>query len=166
LEKSMEIAIRPARDEDIPAMAAIRAREWQTAEFWKASIRAYLSGERSPQKALPLRAAFVAAEEAEVVGFVAGHGTTRHDCDAELQWINVAEGWRGRGIAGLLIERMAAWFVEQNLTRVCVDPDEPARALYTKYGAEALNGHWMVWEDSRQMLERSRAVNGGTGKTV
>jgi GNAT superfamily N-acetyltransferase len=157
-EKTMTV-IRAAVDNDIPAMAAIRAREWQTEEFWKASIRAYLSGEQSPQKALPLRAAFVAVEEEQVVGFVAGHRTTRHGCDAELQWINVAEEWRGRGTAGLLIERMAAWFVEQNLTRVCVDPDEPARALYAKYGATALNRHWMVWEDSREMLRRAMELN-------
>jgi len=157
----MTMTIRAATDEDVPAMAAIRAQEWQTEEFWNASIRGYLKGGHSPQKALPERTAFVAVEDEQVVGFVAGHRTTRLGCDGELQWINVPQEKRGRGIAGLLIERMAAWFVEHDAVRICVDPDEPARFLYTKFGATALNRHWMVWEDSRRMLERAREVNAG-----
>jgi hypothetical protein len=36
------------------------------------------------------RAAFVAIDDGDLVGFVAGHKTRRLGCDGELQWINVA----------------------------------------------------------------------------
>ena len=53
---------------------------------------------------------------------------------------------------------IAVWFVEQNALRVRVDPDEPARALYARLGATELNRHWMVWEDSREMLRKAREL--------
>ncbi|HEY6339236.1 MAG TPA: GNAT family N-acetyltransferase [Candidatus Sulfotelmatobacter sp.] len=157
----MTITIRPATESDVPAMANIRSREWETVEYWKARIGAYVAGEHSPQKALRGRAAFVATEKGVVVGFVAGHLTKRFDCQAELEWINVIAEKRGQGIAGWLIETMAGWFVEQNAKRVGVDPDAPARKLYEKFGAAALNRHWMVWEDSREMLRRAAELNRG-----
>ena len=46
---AVSIEIRLAEERDIPAMAAIRAREWQTEEFWTASIGNYLRGAQSPQ---------------------------------------------------------------------------------------------------------------------
>ncbi len=152
----MPITIRPATESDIPALATIRSREWETVEYWKGRISAYMAGQHSPQKAQPARAVFVATEEELVIGFVAGHLTKRFDCDAELEWINVIAEKRGQGIAALLIKTIAEWFVAQNARRVCVDPDEPARALYARFGATALNRHWMVWEDSREMLRLAR----------
>jgi len=140
-------------------MARIRAREWETEVYWTARIGAYLAGDHSPEKGRAARAVFVATEDEVVVGFVAGHLTDRFRCDAELQWINVIEEKRGRGIAGLLIEKIASWFVEQNAMRVCVDPDAPATRLYEKFGATPLNRHWMVWEDSREMMRRAREIN-------
>jgi GNAT superfamily N-acetyltransferase len=155
----MAITIRTAGEGDIAAMAAIRAREWESEEYWNARIAAYLSGEHSPTKGLAGRAVFVAEEDGVVVGFVAGHLTKRFDCNAELQWIDVIAEKRGQGIGRRLIEKIAAWFVEQNARRVCVDPDGPARTLYKRFGATALNRHWMVWEDSREMLRRTRKGN-------
>jgi GNAT superfamily N-acetyltransferase len=155
----MSVTVSPATQGDIAVMAAIRASEWQTKEYWATRIRAYLAGESSPGQAQPGRAAFVAAENEEIVGFVAGHLTKRLKCHGELQWINVVAEKRGQGIAGLLIENIANWFVAQGAVRVCVDPDAAARGLYQKFGATALNRHWMVWEDSRQMLRRAMEVN-------
>jgi len=133
-------------------MAAIRAREWETETFWTDRINLYLSGKHSPQQALPERAAFVALDGAELVGFVAGHRTRRFGCDGELQWINVAEESRGRGIADRLMAKIGAWFVEQYAYRVCVNVESgntAARRLYSRCGAQPLSQHWMVWEDSR-----------------
>ena len=140
-------------------MAAIRAQESQsdasqTEAFWTNRIGLYLSGEHSPQQALRARAAFVAVEGHRVVGFVAGHRTRRLGCDGELQWINVVAERRGLGIAGQLMAKIGAWFVEQNVRRVCVNvaPDNAAaRKLYTRCGAQLLNKYWMVWEDSHAM---------------
>lgn len=150
----MPITLRPVEPSDIPLMAAIRAQVWETEPFWTGRIGLYLSGEHSPQQALPARAAFVALDGAELVGFVAGHRTRRLGCDGELQWINVAEERRGQGIADRLMARIGAWFVEQGAYRVCVNvaPENTvARGLYRRWGAQPLNDHWMVWEDSRAM---------------
>jgi GNAT superfamily N-acetyltransferase len=146
------IIIRSATDCDIPAMVDLRAREWETAAYWQTRITAYLSGQLSPQQALPARAAFVAAApDARVVGFVAGHLTKRFACDAELEWLNVAESHRGQGLAGRLVAAMATWFIAQNAIRVCVDPGTAlARRLYARLGTQPLNPHWLYWPDIRQ----------------
>lgn len=154
----MSFVIRQAEETDVAAMAAIRAREWETQAYWEARIGGYLSGQRSPQQALPARAAFVAVDGGVVAGFVAGHRTRRYGCDGELEWINVVEESRGKGIAGALLAAMAGWFAAEQLLRVCVDVEPgnaAARRLYGKYGAGALNAHWMVWEDIRVIFGRA-----------
>ena len=146
--------IRPAEFGDIPAMAAIRAREWETEPYWVNRIGAYLGGDQSERHSLPDRAVFVAVDDATVVGFVAGHRTRRYGCDGELQWINVVRERRGEGIAGQLMVRMGEWFVTQDLRRICVDVEpgnQVARALYSSYGAQPFKPYWMVWEDAGRM---------------
>jgi GNAT superfamily N-acetyltransferase len=148
------ITVRPALAGDIPAMAAIRALEWETADYWLARIGGYLDGSQSPQQALRERAMLVADDDGTVIGFVAGHRTRRHGCDGELEWINVAPGHRGRGVADALLEAMGAWFVAQGALRVCVDVNPAnvsARRLYARFGAVPLNPHWMVWEDTHSL---------------
>jgi ribosomal protein S18 acetylase RimI-like enzyme len=142
--------IRPAEPRDIPAMAVLRSYHWETAAFWEPRVEQYLFGSHSPQHARPERAAFVAEEGGCVAGFVAGHLTRRYQCDGELQWINVAPDYRGRGIAGSLLVAMAKWFGEQNARRICVDvvPENTvALRFYSAHGAVPLNPHWMAWED-------------------
>jgi GNAT superfamily N-acetyltransferase len=117
-------------------------------------ITRYLSGEHSPQHALAPRAAFVAVIDDAVVGLVSGHRTHRYGCDGELQWIDVIEDVRGRGIASKLLTTIAGWFVEQAATRICVNVDPEnvaARKFYSKHGAQPLKEHWMVWEDVRRI---------------
>lgn len=153
----MSIAIRPAEARDVAAVAAIRARMWETEAYWLRRIAGYLSGELSPGQALPARAVFVAENNDNnhtIVGFVAGHRTRRHRCKGELEWIDVVSEHRGQGIAGKLLTTIAAWFVSQNALRVCVDVEPTnaiARSLYAKHGAVPLNPHWMVWENVRGM---------------
>jgi GNAT superfamily N-acetyltransferase len=114
-----------------------------------------LEREHSPQQALPARTAFVALDGTELIGFVAGHRTRRYRCDGELQWINVTKGVRGQGIADRLMAKLGAWFIEQEVHRVCVNVDPKnvaAGKFYTRFGARTLNEHWMIWEDSTSML--------------
>lgn len=149
------IVIRPANQADIPSMAAIRAREWETEAYWVSRITGYLLQEHSPQMALAARAAFVAADGPVITGFVAGHQTRRFGCEGELEWINVAPEHRGQGIAGLLIVRMAGWFADKDLRRICVNVEpgnSAARSLYSRFGAARLNEYWMVWEDARRIM--------------
>ena len=136
-------------------MARIREAEWETHEHWQARIAGYLDGTHDPRNALATREAFVAMVDDEVVGFIAGHCTTRHGCTGELEWINVARTHRGRGIASALLRAMAGWFVETAATNVCVDVDpanHAARRLYEFHGARELNPHWLVWDDIGGML--------------
>jgi ribosomal protein S18 acetylase RimI-like enzyme len=103
---------------------------------------------------LTTRAAFVAIDGSDLVGFVAGHKTRRFGCDGELQWINVVKERRGLGIANQLMTKIGTWFVAQDARRICVNVDPAnltARRLYTRHGAHLLNNHWMTWEDARVM---------------
>jgi ribosomal protein S18 acetylase RimI-like enzyme len=144
----MAVTLRPAEETDVPSMAAIRSLEWGSETFWTDRITRYLRGQHSPQQALPDRAAFVAIEGADLVGFVAGHMTRRLGCDGELQWINVARENRGLGVAGQLMTKIGLWFVAQNARRICVNVDPAnltARRLYCRHGAQILNHQWMIW---------------------
>ncbi len=155
----MLFTLRIAEPRDIPGMAAIRAAEWETQAYWEQRISGYLAGTHNPQRALPERAAFVAEDGGAVAGFVAGHRTRRFDCDGELEWINVAATHRGQGIAGQLFAPMAAWFLEQQAWRVCVNvtpENTAARALYGRLGAVSFKEYWMVWPDIRASLPRGR----------
>lgn len=145
---------RQAVSTDFPAMARIRAAEWGEEDYWIWRINAYASGELNPQKALPPRILFVAVEDDEIAGFVAGHLTERYQCDGELEWINVIPAYRGRGIAQQLTRELAAWFVQRNARKVCVDVGSDAgRGLYTAMGAVNLNEHWMVWDDIGELVK-------------
>lgn len=142
--------IRVCDEQDIPALALIRAEEWGGPAYWQERIAGYLSGRLSPGQALAPRACFAAEHEGELAGFVAGHLTERFACAGELQWINVAGPHRRSGVGSELLRRMADWFVSQNARRVCVDVEPSnyaARAFYLRYGAVALNAHWLVWDD-------------------
>jgi RimJ/RimL family protein N-acetyltransferase len=144
------VTIRRAEEQDVPAIAAIRAEAWGAPEFWEPRVAAYLSGAVRTRDAQPGSAVFVAEIDGAVVGVASGHRTTRHGCQGELQWMNVAHSQQGRGIAAKLLAAMAAWFVEQNARRVCVDVEPEnavARAFYAKHGAVDLQPSWMVWED-------------------
>ena len=112
-----------------------------------------MQGTLHPCDALPARNLFVALANNDVIGFIAGHLTTRLNCTGELQWINVLENYRGNGIASALLRLLASWFIENNATKVCVDPDDTARKFYAKHGASNLNQHWMVWNDVARILK-------------
>lgn len=150
----MPLTIRPAESTDIRFMAELRAQTKGTQSFWIDRIDRYLRGEHSPQKALELRSAFVASDEEKILGFVAGHHTRRFDCDGEVQWIDVDQQHRGHGVAYKLMAQIGAWFVSQNIKRICVNVDSnnvAARKLYENCGARPLNDAWMVWDDAARI---------------
>jgi len=113
-------------------------------------MAAYFNGEHHPQQALHPRTGFVAIAHAEVVGYIAGHLTTRHGCGGEVQYLFVAPSYRRRGIATALLALLAGWFSQQSAQKVCVcvDGDSPAaEPFYVSAGALPLRKHWRVWED-------------------
>lgn len=136
-------------------MAQIRAAEWESEEYWRTRIAAYLTGELHPRYALKPRTSFVSHQGSSLVGFIAGHLTRRHSCDGELEWINVIPECRGTVIASELLRLLADWFVRQKAYRICVDvqpTNTAARKFYKNHGAEDLNPHWLVWTDIRVVL--------------
>lgn len=154
----MAITFRPANAADVPALAAIRAAEWETHAYWTRRITDYL-----PQDDQQGRTILIAEDGAALVGFVAGHRTRRYGCDGELEWINVARESRGRGIGEMLVREIGGWFVAQGARRICVDvnPDNAlARRLYSRRGAKPFKPYWMIWEDSRDMVSESGAAAG------
>jgi GNAT superfamily N-acetyltransferase len=111
----------------------------------------YLAGVHHPQQALAPRRMWMASDEGTPVGYIAGHLTRRYACDGEVQWIYVVPEWRRKHVATQLLRLLAAWFVEQNARRICVDVgDDEARHFYKHHGATELNRHWMVWDDIRR----------------
>ena len=142
--------IRLAEEKDLPALAGIRGADPVSERHWLEQISAYYHGTHHPQKALAPRVIFVAVEDEHIIGFVAGHRTKRYDCDGELQWIDVIPGYRGNGVATILIRCLFDWFRAEQAKRICVKcaPDNTvAMRFYQKNGAVALNDHWLVWED-------------------
>ena len=152
------VLYRLADKSDIPAMAHIRASEWETEEYWRTRISRYMDCELHPQQALMPRVTYVALEDTVLVGFIAGHLTRRYACDGELEWINVIPEHRGSGIALALLRKLAAWFAEQKALRICVDVEPSniaARRFYKRHGAADLNEHWLVWNDINLVFARN-----------
>jgi GNAT superfamily N-acetyltransferase len=153
---SSAMHFRQAGKTDVPAMARIRAADWESEEYWRRRISGYLDCEIHPRQALLPRIIYVAAEGASLAGLIAGHLTRRYDCDGELEWIDVVPGHRGTGVASELLRLLAAWFTGQKARRVCVDvnpANTAARRFYTRHGAENLNPHWLVWKDISVVLD-------------
>jgi ribosomal protein S18 acetylase RimI-like enzyme len=149
----MSISYRKATIQDVPALARLRSLSWGDIDFWEPRILAYLNGSHKPQKALSGGVMFVACLEGIVIGMVAGHLTSRVDCEGELQWIDVDTSYRRQGIGVQLVKTLAAWFTEQGAHRVLVDPgNETARKFYARIGAANLDAHWMFWNNIDQML--------------
>ena len=142
--------IRMGVEADIPGMAALRAGEWGTQEYWEKRITAYQRCALHPQQALDSRIIYVATILEKVVGLVAGHLTRRFGCDGELEWINVAPEYRGRDIATDLLRQLATWFTSQQALYICVNcaaDNLIAQKFYKRHGAEILSDHWLIWKD-------------------
>ena len=150
---SMRIATRA----DVPAMARCRLTD-PAAGPADLRMASYLDGHHHPEQALAQRSGYLAAADQQVVGYIAGHLTTRHDCTGEIQYLFVDPAFRRRGLATELVCLMAVWFLEQGARRVCVclDADSPsARPFYESTGADQLSASrrfWYVWEDIGMVL--------------
>lgn len=150
-----EIVYRQAIKDDIPVLAALRSANWENQVYWKERIAAYMDGTHHPQQALLPRVVFVAGDDEKIIGFIAGHLTRRYQCDGELEWIDVDMAYRRQGIASALIKLLAAWFIERQAYKICIDPgNAAARKFYNANGAVALNDHWMFWNDIRMVMKK------------
>jgi GNAT superfamily N-acetyltransferase len=163
--------VRPAAEADLPAIARVQARTMVAADHYPDSVdeeseyrrlvprvSGYFRGSYDPQCALAERVLFVAECEGEIVGFIAGHRSTRRGCNAELEWLFVLPHWQRQGVGGRLLQPLREWFTARNSTRVIVDapPANPSRAFYLKHGAIPLDGPWLYWKDIAGPREAER----------
>jgi GNAT superfamily N-acetyltransferase len=129
-------------------------------------MAAYLDGQHHPQQALDRRTAFLAAAGHEVVGYIAGHATTRYGCSGELQYLYVVPSYRRRGVARDLLRCLARWFDTQGIQRVCVNADiesAEAVAFYCAQGATPLNTYWYVWDNITVGLDHADSTHAEKG---
>src|SRR5690348_12551773 len=54
---------------DVPALARIRAAEWESEKYWTDRITGYMEGRLHPQKALAPRIIFVASDNSQIIAF-------------------------------------------------------------------------------------------------
>ncbi len=118
-------------------------------------VHGYFFGTYHPSHALEPRAMFVAEQGSGVIGFVAGHLSTRMGCDAELQWIFVRPAAQGRGVGSSLLPPIAEWFTSQGATHVIIDapPENPYRTFYIEHGAVPLDSYWLHWRDVSGLVD-------------
>lgn len=107
---------RRAELSDLDDLARLRSADWGTVEYWRERIRGYMTHAVHPTGALEPRAVITAHEARGLVGFVAGHLTTRYGCHAEVEWLNVAPRCRRMGIATGLLRQLFSWFAEHHTT--------------------------------------------------
>jgi len=148
-----DIAFRVATSDDVAAMIKCRLSDpyFEAAGTEDPRMVAYLDGQHHPQQALAPRVAYVALASGEVIGYVAGHLTTRHECAGELQHLFVMPAVRRRRIGTALLKLLAKWFQEQAAQKICVaianDSPAEARPFVEALGAVPLRRHWHAWDD-------------------
>lgn len=145
-----KVQFREATVADVAAMAQCHLADPANAVA-DSRMAAYLDGHHHPQQAVCDRVAYVAMVNDAIVGYIAGHRTTRHGCAGELQYLFVAPFYRRRGIATALLRLLAKWFQAQAAQKVCVavadDSPKEAKPFYESVGATALKRYWYAWED-------------------
>jgi GNAT superfamily N-acetyltransferase len=91
-----------------------------------------------------------------IVGYIAGHRTTRNGCAGEVQYLFVSPKFRRRGIATKLLLLLAEWFQSEGAQKVCValanDSPPEAQPFYESVDAAPLKKYWYGWKDMGTLL--------------
>jgi GNAT superfamily N-acetyltransferase len=103
----------------------------------------------SPVGSKTERLVLKALRDGALVGFIAGHLTSRYAMDSEIQSFYVLRDHQRKGVGSALLAALADWLVGQGVRSLCVGiaAENPYRAFYLKRGARYLNDHWMYWSD-------------------
>lgn len=146
---------REAKESDVSALAGMRGKDPAAKENWTRRIPGYMNRTHNPLYALLPRIVYVTEDHGRIIGSIAGHLTKRFACDGELEWIDVLPEFLNKGIAAMLLQHLATWFIDRKALQICVDcaPDNlVAQNFYKKNGAEKLNEHWLVWKDISRIV--------------
>jgi GNAT superfamily N-acetyltransferase len=110
-----------------------------------------------PQQALEPRILFGAFADGRMVGYIAGHFSTRHGVEGELQSLYVRASHQRQQIGTELLKRLASWFAAHGRRTICVgvEPANPYWRFYEKHGARYINKHWLVWDDIGAVADES-----------
>lgn len=109
----------------------------------------YLSGTSSPQAARSERVAFKACLDDKMLGFIAGHLTTRYGKDAEIESFHtVADDQNGAW--GKLLLQFIEWATQHGARSLCIGigpAQQDYKEFFLRYGACYLNPHWIYWDN-------------------
>ena len=111
----------------------------------------YFRGE-SPQTSKPERIVFKAVIDGNILGYIAGHLTTRYDKDVEIQSFYILKEYQRKGLGKTLLSLFINWLKDNGANSLCVGiwPDNPYKAFYLKHCGQYLNAHWIYWDDLNQ----------------
>ena len=103
------------------------------------------------------RVIFVAMIKLNIVGYIAGHLTSRPDPQGEIQSMNILKPQWGKGVEVNLLRNLAKWFKSRGVTSVFVNVVEhnPYKEFYTQHGATAVNDSLYRWDDIGKVTEQS-----------
>lgn len=118
----------------------------------------YIGRESWPQKALAERVVYKACIDGKTIGYIAGHLTTRHGKDAEIESFYVLKGSQRVGVGRALLLLLIGWARSHKASSLCVGfaPKNKYKAFYLKYGGKYINPHWIYWDDIDVLAERIR----------
>ncbi len=111
---------------------------------------------QSPQTSKPERLILKAINnDNKVIGYLAGHLTTRYNLDAEIQSFYVLLQEQKQNVGTKLLTEFVKWLLDLNAGNLCVGfkPENKYKAFYLKFGGQYLNEHWIYWQDTTQLLK-------------
>jgi ribosomal protein S18 acetylase RimI-like enzyme len=145
------VAIRPLRKEELARLAE---------HIWEGTSLAQIENRWTEQE-MGYRSVLVAEADGELVGTVSMHPTDQAAGAMHLFALDVAAGWRNRGIGTALVEHVVEEARRRGLPRVYLEvrTDNPARRLYHRLGFRRVGGAfvntwWRFLEDgTREKVE-------------
>lgn len=149
-----QVDFREATGADVAAMG--QCRKDSEGDPGDPRIGAYFDGKHHPQQALPPRVGYAALVDGKLVGYIAGHLTTRHGCEGEVQYLFVAKKYRRQAIATELLRLLSQWFGQHDAKKICIaianDSPPEAKPFYEAAGATPLRKFFYGFEDIASQL--------------
>ena len=98
----------------------------------------------------------VVNDKNKIIGYLAGHLTTRYNLDSEIQSFYVLKQEQKQKVGTSLLTEFTKWLVNMNAKSLCVgfNPENKYKAFYLKHGGQYLNEHWIYWQDTTQLLQK------------